>query len=138
MFSLEPKPWVMHVTTKPLITSLPPSTQVLSKIIHQTYNDFVMVCQDSLYLTLIINECSVLLFSWDLPSLLVTTQQKQCQAFFSAGKTDEALEAHKYMMDAIDKSVKASCLNWSNGKFSVTSPMAIILTCISFRIQGTM
>jgi hypothetical protein len=47
-------------------------------------------------------------------SLGVTTHQKQCQAFLSAGKPDEALEAHRYMMDAIDESAKVSCLDWSN------------------------
>ncbi|KIK36546.1 hypothetical protein CY34DRAFT_506872 [Suillus luteus UH-Slu-Lm8-n1] len=67
-----------------------------SKIIHQTYDDFAV------------------LFGWDLPSLLLTTHQKRCQAFLSAGKPDEALEAHKYMMDAIDETAKASCLDWSN------------------------
>jgi hypothetical protein len=70
--------------------------------------------------------------------LLLTTHQKRCQAFLSAGKIDEALEAHKYMMDAIDETAKASCLDWSNGKLSVTLPAAIILTRISFRIQGKM
>jgi hypothetical protein len=29
VFSSEPKPWVMRVMMKPLITSLPPSTRVL-------------------------------------------------------------------------------------------------------------
>ncbi|KAG2737746.1 hypothetical protein P692DRAFT_201574491 [Suillus brevipes Sb2] len=67
-----------------------------SKIIHQTYEDFVVI------------------FGWNLPSLLLTTHQKRCQAFLSAGKTDEALEAHKCMMDAIDETAKASCLDWSN------------------------
>jgi hypothetical protein len=109
-----------------------------SQIIHQLYDDFVVVRQDSVYLTFLIIECSVQLYGWDLPSLLVTTHQKRCQAFLSAGKTDEALEAHKFMMDAIDETAKASCLDWSNGKFSVTSPAAIILTRISFRIQETM
>jgi hypothetical protein len=91
-----------------------------SKIIHQTYDDFVVVRSSSVYLTLFITEYFVQLFGWDLPSLLITTHQKRCQAFLSAGKTDEALEAHKYMMDAIDDTAKASCLDWSNGKFSVT------------------
>ncbi|KAG1789660.1 uncharacterized protein HD556DRAFT_773289 [Suillus plorans] len=54
------------------------------------------------------------LFGWDLESSLLTTHQKRCQAFLSAGKFDEALEAHKYMMDAIDNIAKASCLDWSN------------------------
>jgi len=55
-----------------------------------------------------------MLFGWDLKSLLLTTHQKRCQAFLLAGKLDEALEAHKYMMDAIDDIAKASCLDWSN------------------------
>ncbi|KAG1812576.1 uncharacterized protein BJ212DRAFT_1370649, partial [Suillus subaureus] len=54
------------------------------------------------------------LFGWDLLSVLLTTHQKRCQAFLSAGKRDEALEAHKYMMDTIDETTKASCLDWSN------------------------
>ncbi|KAG1896594.1 WD40-repeat-containing domain protein [Suillus fuscotomentosus] len=54
------------------------------------------------------------LFGWDLQSLLLTTHQKRCQAFLSAGKLDEALEAHKSMMDAINDIAKASCLDWSN------------------------
>ncbi|KAG1829225.1 WD40-repeat-containing domain protein [Suillus subalutaceus] len=59
------------------------------------------------------------LFGWDLQSLCFTAHQKRCQAFLSAGKPDEALEAHKYMMDAIDETAKASCVDWSNGKFSI-------------------
>jgi hypothetical protein len=95
------------------------SDTFLSNIIHRTYDDFVMVRQDSAYLTLLITECLVQLFGWDLESMVLTTHQKRCQAFLSAGKTDEALEAHNYMMDAIGESAKASCLEWSNGKFSV-------------------
>jgi hypothetical protein len=91
-----------------------------SKNIHLIYDDFVVVRQDDAYLMLFITECFVQLFGWDGPPLLLTTHQKRCQAFISAGKTDEALEAHKNMMDAIDESAKASCLDWSNGKFSVT------------------
>jgi hypothetical protein len=68
----------------------------------------------------------------------LTAHQKRCQAFLSAGKTTEALEAHKYMMDAIDEPAKASCLEWSNGKFSMMSPVAIIFTHVSLRVQGTM
>ncbi|KAG1766605.1 hypothetical protein EV702DRAFT_1282874 [Suillus placidus] len=55
-------------------------------------------------------------FGWDLASLCLTAHQKRCQAFLSAGKPDEALKAHKYMMDVIDESAKANCLDWSNGK----------------------
>ncbi|KAG1764476.1 hypothetical protein EV702DRAFT_1215441 [Suillus placidus] len=53
-----------------------------------------------------------MLFGWDLKSLCLTTHQKRCQAFLSAGKPDEA---HKFLMDAIDESAKASCLDWSDG-----------------------
>ncbi|KAG1774403.1 heterokaryon incompatibility protein-domain-containing protein [Suillus placidus] len=69
-----------------------------SKYIHQIYEDLTV------------------LFGWDLESLCLTAHQKRCQAFLSAGKPDEALEAHQYMMHAIDESAKASCLDWSNGK----------------------
>ncbi|KAG2032012.1 hypothetical protein BDR03DRAFT_1015566 [Suillus americanus] len=43
------------------------------------------------------------LFGWDLESLCLTTHQKQCQTFLSAGKPDEALEAHKYMLEFKEK-----------------------------------
>ncbi|KIK37516.1 hypothetical protein CY34DRAFT_810271 [Suillus luteus UH-Slu-Lm8-n1] len=72
------------------------STACSSKFIHLLYEELTM------------------LFGWDLENLLLTTHQERCQAFLSAGKSDEALEAHKYMMDAIDESAKASCLEWSN------------------------
>jgi hypothetical protein len=83
-------------------------------------------------------ECFVQLFGWDLESLCLTTHQKRCQTFLSAGKPEEALAAHQYMMDVIDETGKASFLDWSNGMFSVMSPEAIILTRISLRIQGAM
>ncbi|KAG2356767.1 hypothetical protein BDR07DRAFT_1422359 [Suillus spraguei] len=63
---------------------------------------------------LIVTECFLQLFGWDLVSLHLIAHQKRCQAFLLAGKPDEALEAHKQMMDAIDESAKASCLDWSN------------------------
>jgi hypothetical protein len=97
-----------------------------------------MVRQNSAYMMLFITKCFVQLFGWDLKSLCLTTHQNRCQAFLLAGKPDEALEAHKYMMDTLDESVKATCVDWSNGKFSLTSPEATILTPISLRIQGTM
>jgi len=90
------------------------------------------------YMMFFITECFVQLFGWDLESLCLTTHQKRCQAFLLAGKPDEALEAHKYMMDTIDESAKTTCVDWSNGKFSLTSSEATILTRISLRIQGTM
>jgi tetratricopeptide (TPR) repeat protein len=61
-----------------------------------------------------IYEDLTVLFGWNLESLCLTAHQNRCQAFLSAGQPDEALEAHKYMMDAIDESAKASCLDWSN------------------------
>ncbi|KAG2051196.1 WD40 repeat-like protein [Suillus hirtellus] len=64
------------------------------------------------------------LFGWDLKYLLLTTHQKRCQAFLLAGTLDEALEAHKSMMDAIDETAKASCLNWSNEFKEKCSPLA--------------
>ncbi|KAG1896010.1 WD40-repeat-containing domain protein [Suillus fuscotomentosus] len=70
------------------------------------------------------------LFGWDLESLLLTTHQKRCQAFLSAGKPDEALEAHKYMMDAIDDITKANCLNWSNEFKEKCSTLAAHNECI--------
>ncbi|KAG1854738.1 hypothetical protein C8R48DRAFT_776634 [Suillus tomentosus] len=61
------------------------STAFSSKFIHQMFEDLIM------------------LFGWDLESLLFMTHQKQCQDFLAVGKPDEALEAHKYMMDDIDE-----------------------------------
>jgi hypothetical protein len=40
VLSSEPKPWVMRVTTKPLITSLPLSTRVRSH--RKTFNSYTM------------------------------------------------------------------------------------------------
>ncbi|KAG2053269.1 WD40 repeat-like protein [Suillus hirtellus] len=76
------------------------SDAFLSKYIHFAYQDLTV------------------LFGWDLESLMLTTHQKRCQASLSAGKLDEAIEAHKCMMDAIDDIAKASCLDWSNGESS--------------------
>ncbi|KAG2345951.1 WD40 repeat-like protein [Suillus weaverae] len=67
----------------------------------------------SKYIHLIYEDLTVL-FGWDIESLCLTAHQKRCRAFLSAGKPDEALEAHQYMMDTIDESAKASCLDWSN------------------------
>ncbi|KAG2354024.1 hypothetical protein BDR07DRAFT_1431077, partial [Suillus spraguei] len=72
------------------------SVALSSKTLHLMYDDLTI------------------LFGWDLESLYLTAHQKRCQAFLSAGKPDEALEAHKYMMDVIDEPTKASCLDWSN------------------------
>jgi hypothetical protein len=96
----------------------------------QIYEDLTVVRPDDAYIVLFITECFVQLFGWNLESLCLTAHQNRCQAFLSAGQPDEALEAHKYMMDAIDESAKASCLDWSNGKFSASSE-ATVLTRIS-------
>jgi hypothetical protein len=78
---------------------------------------------DIAHIILVINKCFIQLFGWDLQALCLTAHQKRCQAFFSAGKPDKALEAHNYMMDTINESAKASCLVWSNGKSAVRDVM---------------
>jgi hypothetical protein len=91
-----------------------------SKSIHQTYEDLTVVRHDDIAcIMFLINNCFVQLFGWDLEALLLTPHQKRCQAFLSAGEPDKALEAHRYMMETMDKSAKASCLVWSNGKSAV-------------------
>jgi hypothetical protein len=60
---------------------------------------------------LFMTACFVQLFGWDLEFMYLTTHQKRCQAFLSAGKPDEALEALQCMMNAMDEPAKASCLN---------------------------
>jgi tetratricopeptide (TPR) repeat protein len=72
------------------------STAFSSKYIHLIYEDLTV------------------LFGWDLESLYLSAHQKRCQAFLSAGKADEALEAHQYMTDVMDESAKANCLDWLN------------------------
>ncbi|KAG2128625.1 WD40-repeat-containing domain protein [Suillus bovinus] len=62
----------------------------------------------------LIYEDLTVLFGWDFQSSLLTTHQKRCQAFLSAGKPDEALEALEYMMETIDETAKASYMDWSN------------------------
>ncbi|KAG2342512.1 hypothetical protein BDR05DRAFT_1060241 [Suillus weaverae] len=79
-----------------------------------------------------IYEDLTVLFSWDLKSLYLTAHQKRCQAFLSAGKPDEAFEAYQYMMDAIDESAKASCLDWSNGKCEVPFKQECSAFCAVF------
>ncbi|KAG2340338.1 WD40 repeat-like protein, partial [Suillus weaverae] len=91
-----------------------------SKTIHWIYEDLTV------------------LFGWDIESLCLTAHQKRCQAFLLAGKPDEALEAHQYMMDAIDESAKASCLDWSNafkqecGAFCAANGDVIELDSLSY------
>jgi hypothetical protein len=90
----------------------------------QTYEDLTVVRQDVIAcIMLFINKCFLQLFGWDLQALCLTAHQKRCHAFLSAGKPDKALEAYKYMMDAIGESAKASCLLWSNGKSAVRAVM---------------
>ncbi|KAG1793101.1 uncharacterized protein HD556DRAFT_1527625 [Suillus plorans] len=62
-----------------------------------------------------IYEDLVVLFGWDLKLLWLTAHQKRCQAFLSSGKVDEALESHKSMVNNIDETTKARCLDWSTG-----------------------
>ncbi|KAG1746771.1 uncharacterized protein EDB91DRAFT_1245943 [Suillus paluster] len=64
----------------------------------------------------IIHDDLVMLFGWDLESLWLTSSQKLCQALLSAGKVAKALKAHQSMIDTIDETTKADCLDWSNGK----------------------
>ncbi|KAG1869083.1 hypothetical protein C8R48DRAFT_107943 [Suillus tomentosus] len=82
----------------------------------------------------IITKSFLQLFGWVLESLLLTTHQKRCQAFFSAGKLDEALKAHKYMMDAIDDIAKASCLDWCNRNSRINAARSLRITTV-FLIQ---
>ncbi|KAG2160223.1 uncharacterized protein EDB93DRAFT_47699 [Suillus bovinus] len=65
--------------------------------IHSKYEDFVV------------------LFGWDLKSLWETANKKRCFALLKASRVEEALEAHRYMMDKGDESTKANCLDWSTG-----------------------
>jgi tetratricopeptide (TPR) repeat protein len=71
------------------------------------------------------------LFGWDLKSLWETANKKRCLALLQASRLEEALEAHRYMMDKCDESTKASCLDWSTGKFFCNVNHATILTRIA-------
>ncbi|KAG2160226.1 uncharacterized protein EDB93DRAFT_1217741 [Suillus bovinus] len=55
----------------------------------------------------------VMLFGWDLTSLWETANKKRCLALLRASRLEEALEAHRYMMDKCNESTKANCLDWS-------------------------
>ncbi|KIK35170.1 hypothetical protein CY34DRAFT_17193 [Suillus luteus UH-Slu-Lm8-n1] len=77
----------------------------------------------------------VVLFGWDLEALWLTAHQKRCQAFLSAGKSHEALEVHKYMIDAINEPAKASCFEWSNGKSSLTPGPPAAERCNALAVQ---
>ncbi|KAG2367928.1 hypothetical protein BDR07DRAFT_178183 [Suillus spraguei] len=72
----------------------------------------------------------VVLFSWDLKSLWLTAHQKRCQAFLLACKVDQALESHKSMMDNINETTKASCLDWSTEFQKQCSVLAAPDNCI--------
>ncbi|KAG1797426.1 uncharacterized protein HD556DRAFT_255574 [Suillus plorans] len=61
-----------------------------------------------------IYEDLVVLFGWDLKSLWLTAHQKRCHALFRAGKLQDAVKSYRYMMDNIDETTKASCVEWSN------------------------
>ncbi|KAG2367969.1 quinon protein alcohol dehydrogenase-like superfamily [Suillus spraguei] len=77
-----------------------------------------------------IYEDLVVLFGWDLKSLWLTVHQKRCQAFLSARKVDEALESYKSMMDNIDETTKASCVDWSTEFRKQCSALAAPDDCI--------
>ncbi|KAG2346823.1 WD40 repeat-like protein [Suillus weaverae] len=73
------------------------SSNLSSKLdIHEVYEDLVV------------------LFGWDLKSLWLTAHQKWCDALLQAGKLQDAVKSYRYMMDNIDETTKASCLEWSN------------------------
>jgi len=63
--------------------------------------------------------CFLQLFGCDFTSLWQTANQKRCHALLQAGKLVEVLEAVRYMADMSDEATKASCLDWSIGKYSV-------------------
>ncbi|KAG2142854.1 heterokaryon incompatibility protein-domain-containing protein [Suillus bovinus] len=63
--------------------------------IHETYEDLIV------------------LFGWNFKTLWLTAHQKRCQAFLSSGKIDEALESHKSMMNTVNETTEAGCLDWS-------------------------
>ncbi|KAG2345791.1 hypothetical protein BDR05DRAFT_960065 [Suillus weaverae] len=113
-----------------------PTTDPLARRVVETYlrvqlgiNAFDSACHDEAadHFTVAVNsgafsskyfhfvyEDLTVLFGWDLESLCLTAHQKRCQAFLSAGKPDEALEAHQCMMDVIGGWTNANCLDWSN------------------------
>ncbi|KAG1786035.1 uncharacterized protein HD556DRAFT_1508452 [Suillus plorans] len=62
-----------------------------------------------------IYEDLVVLFGWDMESSWQKAHQKRCDALFQAGRLQDAVKSYRYMMDNIDKTTKASCLEWSNG-----------------------
>src|SRR6267154_3950936 len=64
----------------------------------------------------------VQLFGWDLKSLWQTASKHWCHVLLRAGRLAEAHESYRYMMDISDDAMKASCLDWSIGKYSVASP----------------
>ncbi|KAG1878755.1 hypothetical protein C8R48DRAFT_830519 [Suillus tomentosus] len=66
-----------------------------------------------------IYENLVVLFGWDLKSLWLTAHQKRCDALLWAGTLQDAVRSYHYMMDNIDKTTKASCLEWSKGKSGI-------------------
>ncbi|KAG2086890.1 uncharacterized protein F5147DRAFT_659100 [Suillus discolor] len=63
----------------------------------------------------------VVLFSWDLKSLWVTAHQKCCHALLRAGKLQNAAKSYRYMMDNIDETMGASCIEWSNSECTFRS-----------------
>ncbi|KAG2142888.1 uncharacterized protein EDB93DRAFT_597938 [Suillus bovinus] len=60
-----------------------------------------------------IYEDLVVLFGWDLQSLEQKAHQKRCHALLQAGKLQDAVNSYRYMMDNLDETTKADCLEWS-------------------------
>ncbi|KIK47413.1 hypothetical protein CY34DRAFT_799363 [Suillus luteus UH-Slu-Lm8-n1] len=77
----------------------------------------------------------VVLFGWDLKSLWQDAHQNRCDAFRRAGRTEEALDSYRSMMDVIDENAKARCFDWSNafmqeyGELHLTSGNAALAAC---------
>ncbi|KAG1882428.1 hypothetical protein F4604DRAFT_425327 [Suillus subluteus] len=68
-----------------------------------------------------IYEDLAVLFGWDLEPLWQIAHQARCHALLRAGRLGEALESYRYLMDMSNETTKASCLDWSTGKSSVSS-----------------
>ncbi|KAG2363059.1 hypothetical protein BDR07DRAFT_1332384 [Suillus spraguei] len=75
---------------------------------------FTAAINSSAFSSNFIREDFVVLFGWDLKSLWQKAHQKQCDARLQAGRFEEAVQSFQHMMDTIDNSTKASCLDWSN------------------------
>jgi len=64
-------------------------------------------------------KCIVQLFGWDLSSSWKTAHLNRCNALLRAGMLVEAHEAYRHMWNIFDENTKASCLDWSTGKYPI-------------------